>query len=267
MQLLHTHNRYSIGKAKISNINQEEALNIIFDQITFSKPAYICISNARTVYACQKDERFASIENSSLITTPDGMPLVWYAHLAGAGNVERISGPDLMNTIINQNPSAGYTHYFYGSSISVISRMINNISTKVPELIILKAVSPPFRPLTSVELDELASDINLLKPNFFWVGIGAPKQEYLMAALLPKISSGTIMVGVGLAFEYLAGTVHRAPKWMRKCGLEWLYRCLQQPLRSRRFIRPFLWFLTLLLKALIHRVFLGPWNSSTNKIT
>ncbi len=109
-----------------------------------------------------------------------------------------------------------------------------------PSISIDDEVSPPFQPIDEFDVDTLALEINQKKPTFFWCGLGAPKQEKLIALLQPKLDS-TICLGVGLAFEYIAGTVKRAPEWMRRSGLEWSYRLIQQPNNIKRALRPLIW--------------------------
>ena len=116
---------------------------------------------------------------------------------------------------------------------------------KYPELHITGMCAPPFRPLTEEEDEEIIREINAAKPDFLWVGLGAPKQEIWMAEHKNKVSS--IMIGVGAGFDFHAGTVKRAPVWMQKCGLEWLYRLLQDPKRLwRRYVvtnSKFIWYM------------------------
>jgi len=162
--------------------------------------------------------------------------------------VERVSGPDLIEEIFTISNEKRYSHYFFGSTPKTIDAIQKKLKEKYPGLVIKGAVSPPFQPIEDFNIDALANEINILKPTFFWCGLGAPKQERLNALLQPKLDS-TICIGVGLAFEYIAGTVHRAPLWMQKIGLEWIYRILQQPKNIKRFFSPFTWISVQLIKS------------------
>ena len=144
----------------------------------------------------------------------------------------------------------GYSHYFYGCSQQTIDLLQQKLLAKYPGLDIKAAISPPFQPIEAYDIYGLAKHVNDLNPTFFWCGLGAPKQERLMALLQPHLKS-TISVGVGLAFEYFAGTVKRVPQGIEKLGLEWLFRCIQQPIKARRFIIPFFWIVSRILKSKI----------------
>ena len=252
--------RFAVGSVRISAVTMADALQLIDDRVSSVRSAYICVTNVRTAARSQRDEEFCRIQNESSLTVPDGLPLVWYAKLAGFTGIARVAGSDLMRAVLSVSADRAYSHYFYGSTPEVLSRMRASLEGTYPGLNVCRFHSPPFRPLTEEETDELVREINLLRPTFLWVGLGAPKQELLMRRLVDRLD-GTILVGVGLAFDYAAGTVKRAPRWMRRCGLEWLFRCCQQPLKSRRFAIPLVWFSLVLAKALVRRVFFGKWES------
>ena len=234
--------RFNIGKIRISDINLPKALDIIENTLRQNQLGYICVTNSRTTHLANINESYCEIQNNSLLTIPDGMPLVWIAHNSGFKNVGRVSGPDLIEAVFKISREKNYSHYFYGSTPKTIFRMQSNLQKRFPGLEIKGAFSPPFQPLEKFDIDSLAKEINRLKPTFFWCGLGAPKQERLIALLQPKLDS-TISLGVGLAFEYLGGTVKRAPLWMQKTGLEWLYRLAQQPKNIKRAIQPFSWII------------------------
>ncbi len=257
----HVAPRFAIGKVHISAVTMADALQLIDDRVGSGRSAYICVTNVRTAARSQMDKDFCRIQNESFLTVPDGLPLVWYAKLAGFTRIARVAGSDLMHAVLSVSAERAYSHYFYGSTPEVLSRMKASLERTYPGLNVCRFHSPPFRPPTDQELDDLVREINVLRPTFLWVGLGAPKQELLMRKLVDRLD-GTILVGVGLAFDYAAGTVKRAPRWMRKCGLEWLLRCCQQPIRSRRFVIPLLWFSLVLGKALVRRVLFGKWQSA-----
>jgi len=233
--------RYAIGKVRISAVTMDETLRLLERQVQCNKSTYICAPNVRVTIIAQKDERLCQIENKSFLSIPDGMPLVWYAKLAGIRNIGKVSGPDLMMRVLSISNKQGYSHYFYGSTKTILESMRKKLTENFGDLDIRAMVSPPFRALTDEEKDAIAEEINCLKPTFVWVGLGAPKQEFWMADMIERIDS-SILVGVGAAFSFSAGKVRRPPEWVSSIGLEWLYRCLQQPITSRRFIKPFFKF-------------------------
>lgn len=244
--------RYKIGKIAISNTNLEKTLNTIDNAIKRNKPGYICVTNSRTTYLANYDSIYCHIQNNSLLTVPDGIPLVWIAHNFGHKGVERVSGPDLLNAIIKISVNKGYSHYFYGSTPLTINKISSKLKLKHPNMAIKGAVSPPFQPLEAFDIKGLAKELNELKPTYFWCGLGAPKQERFIAMLQPRLEQ-TICIGVGLAFEYLAGTIKRAPRWMQLSGLEWLYRLIQQPNNIRRAIKPLFWVFYYLIMSFLKK--------------
>lgn len=243
-------NVFSIGKFNVSQVNLANTLDFIKKSIDAHKYGYICVSNARVAYQSNHDSEYCAIQNNSLLTVPDGKPLVWIAHNMGYKDVGQVAGNELFHALLGESAKHGYTHYFYGSTPSTIEKMKQRAAVEYPTARIVGAVSPPFQPIENYDIDALAEEINRISPTFFWVGLGAPKQERLMALLQPKLKS-TICIGVGLVFEYYAGTVKRAPKWARKMGLEGLYRLTQQPERIKRFRRPFFWTLNQIFKSLL----------------
>lgn len=242
--------RYNIGLFKISKVNLSKALSYIYDSIIHNQLGYICVSNARVAYQSNYDDEYCAIQNNSLLTVPDGKPLVWIAHNQGYKNVGQVAGNELFHGLLGESAKYRYSHYFYGSTPSTIEKMKERVSHEYPDAKIVGTVSPPFQPIEEYDIDGLAEEINRTAPTFFWVGLGAPKQERLMALLQPKLKS-TICIGVGLVFEYYAGTVKRAPKWARKMGLEWLVRSIQQPKRWLVFYKPFLWTINQIVKSYI----------------
>ena len=240
--------RYSIGKFNVSNVTLQKVLCFVADALSTKKLGYICVSNARVAYQSNHDSQYCAIQNNSLLTVPDGKPLVWIAHNQGYKDVRQVAGNELFNALLAESSKHGYTHYFYGSTPSTIERMKERVANEYPCAKIVGAVSPPFQPIEAYKIDQLAEEINKCSPTFFWVGLGAPKQERLMALLQPKLKN-TICIGVGLVFEYYAGTVKRAPKWARKMGLEWLIRTTQQPKRLMMFTRPFIWTIKEIVKS------------------
>lgn len=232
--------RYKIGEIAISRINLLNTIKIIDKALQENRLGYICVTDARTAYLASQDKDYCYIQNNSFLTVPDGSSLVWIAHNKGFNDVDKVSGKDLMDAVFAISRSKNYSHYFFGSTPNTIARLTTSLQKQFPGLDIRASVSPPFQPLDQFDIDDLAKEVNQLKPDFFWCGLGAPKQEQLIAQLQPKLET-TICVGVGLAFEYIACTVKRAPKWMQKSGFEWIYRLIQQPQNIKRSLPPLIW--------------------------
>ncbi|MBU8752318.1 WecB/TagA/CpsF family glycosyltransferase [Priestia megaterium] len=190
---------------------------------------YICVSNVHTTVLSYEDKEYCDIQNSGLMAIPDGGPLATLGRKRGSKKMDRVAGPTLMEEIFNISIDNSYTHYFYGSTEETLDKLCNELKKKYPGINIVGSYSPPFRSLTEIENKEVQERINLAKPDFVWVGLGAPKQEKWMSENQGKVNS--LMIGVGAGFDYFAGNISRAPKWMQRMNMEWLYRLFQEPKR------------------------------------
>ena len=238
--------RFNIGQIAISRTDLQNTIFEIENALNLNQYGYICVTNSRTTYLANHDSDYCRIQNDSFLTVPDGAPLIWIAKKKGFKEVGKVSGKDLMDTLFEISVEKGYSHYFYGSTPETIKRIKSKLENEYPKIVIKGILSPPFQSIDEFDIEAIACEINKLKPTFFWCGLGAPKQEKLIANLQPLLNS-TISIGVGLAFEYIAGTVKRAPSWMHNLGLEWFYRLMQQPKNIPRAIQPLSWIFLKLL--------------------
>ncbi len=222
--------KINILGSKINVTNIKDLGDKVEKLILSKKTHYICVSNVHTIITGVKDERFKKITNNASLAVPDGMPLVWIGKHRGYKDMEKCSGPDIMTHLFKLSEEKGYTNYFYGGTEDNIKILGNELHAKYPKLKILGMYSPPFRELTKEEDDNIIKKINELKPNILWIGLGAPKQEVWMYQHFEKLS-GSVIFGVGAAFNFHSGTLKRAPIWMQKTGLEWLYRLFKEPKR------------------------------------
>jgi N-acetylglucosaminyldiphosphoundecaprenol N-acetyl-beta-D-mannosaminyltransferase len=225
-----TPNRVNILGVGVDPITKSIAVDIINGWIERGEQHYICVTGVHGVMESQHDERLRQIHNKAGLVTPDGMPLVWLSAMKGYHGVERVYGPDLMLTLCKECTSLGYRHYLYGSTPDVIERLAQNLQQQCPAINIVGAYSPPFRLLTPDEDDEVVRQINITDPHIIWIGLSTPKQEYWMANHLGKILA-PVMIGVGAAFDFHAGTKRQAPRWMQRIGMEWLFRLCNEPRR------------------------------------
>lgn len=189
--------------------------------------SYICVSNVHTTVMAYEDEMYRRVQNGATVALPDGKPLSVYSRKHGFPEAERVTGPDLMGELFARDN--GLRHYFYGGSPETIAVLETKLKEKYPKLQIAGMVSPPYRALSAEEDEAAVCAINEAKPDIVWVGLGAPKQENWMYAHQGRVNG--VMIGVGAGFDYHAGTIRRAPLWMQKASLEWLYRLLQDPKR------------------------------------
>jgi len=218
-----------ILKTKINVTNMKETVAYIDAHIDELRGKYICVSNVHTTVMCYENEKYRKIQNGAAMALPDGAPLSIYSRKKGYKEAKRVTGPDLMLEIFKTSHKTGYRHFFYGSTQETLDRMKTVIEKDYPGMIVAGMYSPPFRQLTEKEDKQIVKMINATKPDFVWVGLGAPKQEIWMYNHKNQING--VMIGVGAGFDYLAGYIKRAPKWMQRLSLEWCYRLMQDPKR------------------------------------
>ena len=190
---------------------------------------YICVSNVHTTVTAWKDETYRAVQNGGILAIPDGGPLSSTGRKRGFAKMRRVTGPDYMLKTIALGLPQGWRHYFYGSTPETLEKMEKALREEYPDIQIAGMYSPPFRALSAEEDDAIVEKINEAAPDFVWVGLGAPKQEIWMHDHQGRVQG--LMVGVGAAFDYTAGNISRAPQWMQKHNLEWLYRLMQDPKR------------------------------------
>lgn len=193
------------------------------------KGDYICVSNVHTTVTSYEDASYCAVQNGGLMAIPDGGPLSTVGRRRGCKNMARTTGPSLMGEIFKISAKKGYRHYFYGSKQETLELLEKKLKENYPGIKIAGMYSPPFRPLTEEEDKAVIERINEANPDFVWIGLGAPKQEKWMAAHQGKIDG--LMLGVGAGFDYYAENIKRAPMWMQKHNLEWVYRLVQDPKR------------------------------------
>lgn len=219
----------TIMGVQIAAIDMEWLLNYTCQNIEKLSGDYMCVSNVHTTVTAYETPEYLQVQNGGIMAIPDGGPLSSLGRKRGFSKMQRVTGPSYMDEILKISEENGYKHYFYGSTEETLKGMLKVLEEKYPNLQVVGAYSPPFRPLTEQEDAEIVKNINDAAPDFLWIGLGAPKQEYWMAAHQGKVKG--FMVGVGAGFDYLAGNINRAPMWMQKNNLEWLYRLIQDPKR------------------------------------
>lgn len=213
---------------------------------------YICVTGVHGIMEAQHDEAFRDILNSSFLTTPDGMPTVWVGRHQGF-TMNRVYGPDFMLALCRHSVERGYRHFLYGGNIGIADALKVSLEQKIPGLQIVGTYTPPFRPLVASELRDLQALVAQTQPDIMWIGLSTPKQERFMAEYLPQLNV-QVMAGVGAAFDLHTGKIHDAPQWIKKLGMQWLHRLLQDPKRLwKRYLinnPKFLWLILLQLTGL-----------------
>ncbi len=230
------YDRFPAGCVSLSAMSMTGARDRVANWIETGQRHYVNICTADTVVQCYDRPDMARIVTKAGMATTDGMPLVWLARHFGFKDATRVYGPDLMLELCALSEEKGYTHYFYGATDEVLDQLKMNLLQKFPKLKIAGMYSPPFRPLEESEKEEVSAMINAAEPDIVWCGLGTPKQDYWVSEFRPKLNCAAILA-VGAAFNFHAGHVRQAPRWMMACGLEWLFRLVIEPRRLwRRYI-------------------------------
>ncbi|MEI3417885.1 MAG: WecB/TagA/CpsF family glycosyltransferase [Blautia sp.] len=219
----------NIMGVNIAAINMEWLVEYLRENLVDIKGDYICVSNVHTTVTAYENPDYLKVQNGGLMAIPDGGPLSTVGQKRGYKNMARTTGPSLMGEIFKISAEKGYRHYFYGSKEETLEILKQKLEEKYSGIQIAGMYSPPFRPLTEDEDKEVVERINETKPDYVWIGLGAPKQEKWMAEHQGKIDG--LMLGVGAGFDYYAENIKRAPMWMQKSNLEWVYRLMQDPKR------------------------------------
>jgi N-acetylglucosaminyldiphosphoundecaprenol N-acetyl-beta-D-mannosaminyltransferase len=207
-----------------------DTCSLVKDIILKMQKKYFCVCPVSTIMECKKSGKVLMSVNSADLITPDGMAVVWLGRILGYKNIRRVYGPELMQNICDISVKKGYRHYFYGSSPNVVNKLKERLKEKYVGLIISGSFSPPFRQLTEEEDNRIVEEINHSNPDILWVGLGSPKQDLWMYEHRGRINA-PVLIGVGAAFDFLAGTKPQAPRWIRNNGFEWLFRLVTEPKR------------------------------------
>ncbi len=221
-----THDRFDVLGSMISVTEPEDAVEAVIDRVSSGEGGYICFSNVHTVVTAMKDHKLRKITNQSFMSMPDGKPLSLVGRVRDKLPVDQVAGPDFMPNFFSS--AKGIKHYFYGSTPDTLEKLRENFSGLYPEAVIVGACSPPFRELASLEIENNLDSISKSGADVIWVGLGAPKQEYWMAKHWEQLKPA-VLLGVGAGFDFHAGVKSRAPEWMKKYSLEWLYRLYREP--------------------------------------
>ncbi len=209
--------------------NYDEAVREITSWTRSRESRYVCICNVHMIMEAYDDPKFRDVVNGADLVTADGVPLVWCLKMLGHGDASRVYGPELTKRLCERAESEGLSVGFFGGTEEGLRELNRRLGREYPSLKIAYSCSPPFRQITQEEDREIASGIVNSGVQILFVGLGCPKQERWMADHKGQLP--VVMVGVGAAFDFLAGLKAQAPSWMQRSGLEWLFRLLTEPRR------------------------------------
>jgi N-acetylglucosaminyldiphosphoundecaprenol N-acetyl-beta-D-mannosaminyltransferase len=196
----------------------------------------VCLGVVASVMEARESPRYRAALDQADLVTPDGMPLVWMLRWLGEKPATRVYGPDLTLKVLRAAEEARVAVGFYGSSEEVLRSLLANLRQRFPGLLVSFHQAPPFRPLSQREDEDAVSAIRESGTRILFVGLGGAKQDLWMTEHRAQVPA--VMLGVGAAFDFLAGTKPQAPRWMQNAGLEWLFRLSTEPRRLwRRYLR------------------------------
>jgi N-acetylglucosaminyldiphosphoundecaprenol N-acetyl-beta-D-mannosaminyltransferase len=213
----------------IDAISWDDAITRIVSWSSQHQSRYITLCNVHSVVTASSCPQFHAALDQADLTLPDGAPIAWSLRREGHPEQQRINGPDLTWRYLAVAEQLGQSVFFYGSTDNTLEKLLTRIKTEFPKLRVAGMVSPPFRDITPEEDQAYVDQINQSGANVVFIGLGCPKQEVWMAAHRGRIQA--VMIGVGAAFDYHAGTIQRAPTWVQKIGMEWLHRLFSEPRR------------------------------------
>jgi N-acetylglucosaminyldiphosphoundecaprenol N-acetyl-beta-D-mannosaminyltransferase len=214
----------------VSVTNLDRTVETLADWIDAGERQLVCVSDMNALLHARADARLTEVYNTSGLTVPDGMPLVWAGRRAGFGEMGRVAGPDLLERVLAEAADRGWTQYFYGGAEGVAEELRERFQNRHPALKVVGVECPPYRALTAAEDAGTVARMNEARPDIVWIGLGAPKQERWMADHRDRLNAA-ILIGVGAAFDFHTGRLDRAPGWMQRAGLEWSYRLYKEPRR------------------------------------
>jgi N-acetylglucosaminyldiphosphoundecaprenol N-acetyl-beta-D-mannosaminyltransferase len=255
--------RTDILGVQVSAINLADAVEAVERCIRERRRDYVCVTGVHGVMESRRDEALRDIHNRAGLVTPDGMPLVWLSHLLGRSRTQQVCGRDLMRELTAISALHGYRQFYYGGGEGVAEKLRQALEIAYPGIAVAGVLFPPFRRLTREEDELVVNAINAAAPDIVWVGLSTPKQERWMAEHRGRIDA-SVMIGVGAAFDFLAGTKPPPPVWMQQNGLEWLFRLCSEPRRLwRRYAYIVPCFVLLAAGELLYRAILSLLGSSS----
>jgi N-acetylglucosaminyldiphosphoundecaprenol N-acetyl-beta-D-mannosaminyltransferase len=250
-----SHPHCNVLGVAVSAIDLDSAVELASRRIDAGNPGYVCLTGVHGVMEARADPAFRLILNRAAINAPDGMPMTWVGRLQGFRSMDRVFGPDFMAAMCRLSAERGYRNFLYGGCPGVAELLRDNLSAKYPGLHVCGTYTPPFSGLTPQQECEIVARIRTSKPHILWVGLSTPRQERFMAQYRDRLQV-PLLVGVGAAFDYHTGRIRDCSRWVKRAGLQWAHRTMQDPGRLwKRYLRnnpAFLWQIAAQISGLRH---------------
>jgi N-acetylglucosaminyldiphosphoundecaprenol N-acetyl-beta-D-mannosaminyltransferase len=229
---------------KVSAIDLNLAVELADRWIAGGRQGYVCVTGVHGVMEAQSDPELRSILNCAAMNVPDGMPMSWVGRLQGFRKMDRVFGPDFMAAMCRLSVERGYRIFLYGGKPGIAQLLRMTLESRFPGLQVVGTYTPPFGSLTADQEQEIYDAMSAAKPHIVWIGLSTPRQERFMAHYVDRLQA-PLLVGVGAAFDYHTGQIRDCSNWVKRAGLQWLHRLMQDPRRLwRRYLRNnpvFLW--------------------------
>lgn len=225
-----THPRANVLGVKVSAVNLVMAVEMADQWVATGNSGYICLTGVHGVMEAQKDRQYRHILNRAFLTAPDGMPMSWVGWHQGFPHMDRVFGPDFMTAMCHLSVTRAYRNFLYGGKPGVAAKLAEELKREFPGLQVVGTCTPPFSDLTNRQEEEILAQVRESKPDIVWVGLSTPKQERFMARYFDRLRV-PLLIGVGAAFDYHTGGIRDCSDWVKRAGLQWLHRLLQDPKR------------------------------------
>jgi N-acetylglucosaminyldiphosphoundecaprenol N-acetyl-beta-D-mannosaminyltransferase len=221
---------------RVDELGYDAAMNRIMLWAEAAEPRYMCISTVHMVMESYDDPIFNQIVNAADLVGADGIPIIRVSQWLGLHQQQRVFAPELVVRLCRRASKEGIAVGFYGSTPEVIRDIVHQVTLKFPDLNVAYSYSPPFRALTPEQKADIARDINSSAVRILFVGLGCPRQERWMSEMRSHVNA--VMLGVGWAFDVVAGHSKVAPTWIQRIGMEWFFRLVLNPKKLwRRHLR------------------------------
>lgn len=226
-----------IGKVHVHSLSIDDAIESILTRVRSGRGGYVVTPNVDHICFADHDPEFRAAYRHSFLSLPDGQPVLWMAKALGVPLVEKISGSDLIRPLLEMASSQGCTVFFLGASEETCAEAARRLEASIPDLRIGGWASPYFDPDGETSgLDSAFEKIRAQQPDLILIAMGTPKQEQLMLRYYETLAPA-VAIGIGAGLDFIAGKVPRAPRWMSRYGLEWLFRLSREPGRMwRRYL-------------------------------
>jgi N-acetylglucosaminyldiphosphoundecaprenol N-acetyl-beta-D-mannosaminyltransferase len=215
----------------------DDVVENVLHFIALKTAAYICVSNVHMCMETYDSLAFREVVAEADYVIPDGKPIYWAQKLLGHKSASQVRGEDIMNALCRLSSNSEIRIGLYGGSSDLILNLVkSNLYKTYPQIKIAYSYSPPFVELDPKEKKKILDNIESSEVDILFVGIGCPKQEFWMFEHKDKLTC--VMLGVGAAFDFIAGSKKHAPRWLQFIGLEWSYRLALEPRRLwRRYLK------------------------------